>query len=49
MRKTYSVFETLKIPGPKPVWILGNIHEFKDEDKLSMFKVWRKQYGDVYG
>lgn len=31
MRKTYSVFETLKIPGPKPVWILGNIHEFKDE------------------
>ncbi|XP_063437510.1 cytochrome P450 3A4-like isoform X1 [Mytilus trossulus] len=49
MRKTYSVFETLRIPGPKPVWILGNIHEFKDEDKLSMFKIWRKQYGDVYG
>lgn len=37
------------IVGPKPVWILGNIHEFRDKDKLSIFKVWRKQFGDIYG
>lgn len=28
---TYSVLQRLGVPGPKPVWVFGNVMEFKNK------------------
>ncbi|KAJ8311576.1 hypothetical protein KUTeg_010931 [Tegillarca granosa] len=81
LKKNYSLFEELKIPGPSPKWIFGNIQDFRDKrtdcvghvmsrdpkqkmcslkigsiisakkllNPFDVFKLWRKQYGNIYG
>ncbi|WAR30102.1 hypothetical protein MAR_003670, partial [Mya arenaria] len=31
MQETFTILERLGIPGPKPIWVFGNTHEFKDK------------------
>ena len=34
LRNLYSIFDKLGIPGPKPVWVFGNIGEFRDKVRI---------------
>ncbi|KDQ08290.1 hypothetical protein BOTBODRAFT_139179 [Botryobasidium botryosum FD-172 SS1] len=34
-------------PGPKPLPIIGNIHQFPDENEHLTFEEWGKAYGDI--
>lgn len=49
MQDNYSTLEKLGIPGPKPVWVFGNVLEFKGKNVLHVFDEWKKTYGQVYG
>ncbi|XP_045184472.2 cytochrome P450 3A18-like [Mercenaria mercenaria] len=49
MVDTYSTLERLGIPGPKPVWIFGNVLEFKGKNVLHVFDEWKQTFGKVYG
>ncbi|XP_053386842.1 cytochrome P450 3A43-like [Mercenaria mercenaria] len=49
MVETYSTLEKLGIPGPKPVWIFGNVLEFKGKNVLNVFNEWKQKFGSVYG
>ncbi|XP_060576969.1 cytochrome P450 3A4-like [Ruditapes philippinarum] len=49
MKDTYSVLERLGIPGPKPIWVFGNVLEFKGKNVLKVFDDWKQKYGKVYG
>ncbi|XP_052785512.1 cytochrome P450 3A40-like [Mya arenaria] len=49
MQETFTILERLGIPGPKPIWVFGNTHEFKDKNVLDVFSSWREKYGNVYG
>jgi hypothetical protein len=35
MKDLYSTLEKLGVPGPKPVWVFGNVLEFKGKVKAS--------------
>ncbi|KAK3599771.1 hypothetical protein CHS0354_037257 [Potamilus streckersoni] len=45
----YCLFSTLKISGPKPMWVFGNILEFNGKDPLQVFTNWKNKYGKVCG
>ncbi|KAH3746955.1 cytochrome P450 3A12-like [Dreissena polymorpha] len=49
MKETYGFFQSIGIPGPKPVWVFGNVQEFKEKSVLTVFEEWKKVYGSVYG
>ncbi|XP_045184712.2 cytochrome P450 3A18-like isoform X1 [Mercenaria mercenaria] len=49
MVDTYSTLERLGVPGPKPIWIFGNVLEFKGKNVLQVFDDWKKKFGSVYG
>ncbi|XP_060596749.1 cytochrome P450 3A12-like [Ruditapes philippinarum] len=49
MKDTYTVLERLGIPGPKPIWVFGNVLEFKGKNVLNVFDDWKNRYGNVYG
>lgn len=49
MTELYSVTEKLGIPGPKPIWVIGNVLSFRSKDILDVFACWKKKYGGIYG
>lgn len=49
LKADYKLFESLNIPGPKPVMVFGSIGEFRDKNPLDVFKQWRQKYGNIFG
>ncbi|CAL1530369.1 unnamed protein product [Lymnaea stagnalis] len=45
----YTVFKRLGIPGPPPVFLLGNSPAFAKKFPMEVFKDWAKEYGHVFG
>ncbi|XP_060071556.1 cytochrome P450 3A8-like [Ylistrum balloti] len=45
----FGVFERYGIPGPKPVFLLGNIIEIMKKGQLQAISDWRKTYGIAFG
>ncbi|ESO95502.1 hypothetical protein LOTGIDRAFT_116849 [Lottia gigantea] len=45
----YSLFKSLKIPGPKPVPFLGNIHTLTKQGMHVVHGKWVKEFGKVVG
>ncbi|XP_021373364.1 cytochrome P450 3A11-like [Mizuhopecten yessoensis] len=45
----FGVFERYGIPGPKPVFLLGNIIEIMKKGQLQAIIDWRKTYGKAFG
>ncbi|XP_077552705.1 cytochrome P450 3A24-like [Haemaphysalis longicornis] len=48
-RRRFSLFERLRIPGPKPSFIFGNICEIKKKGAARAFSDWIEQYGNIVG
>lgn len=48
-RKQMSILERLRIPGPRPNLIFGNLIEFGREGFSRTFLKWTKKYGPIVG
>lgn len=50
IRKDYRFFEQLNIPGPKPVFFLGNFLDIAKTKRVSIsIKQWTEKYGRIFG
>ncbi|XP_005099962.1 cytochrome P450 3A7 [Aplysia californica] len=49
VKSHYSVFQRMGLPGPEPVFLMGNTLDFAKKLPLEVFKYWTKKYGHVYG
>ncbi|KAG4075516.1 hypothetical protein HA402_003341 [Bradysia odoriphaga] len=48
-RQQMTIFERLRIPGPKPNFIFGNLIDIGREGLNSLFPKWTKKYGPIVG
>ncbi|KAM7296305.1 cytochrome P450 3A8-like [Ixodes scapularis] len=48
-QKTFSYFENLGIPGPKPNLLWGNLWEYHENGLFRALSKWCKEYGDIFG
>lgn len=48
-RKTFSYFEEIGIPGPKPNLIWGNLAEYHGKGFVNAIAGWCHKYGDIFG
>ena len=50
IRKNYTFFDRLNIPGPKPVLFLGSFLDIAKTQRLSIsIKQWTEKYGRIFG
>lgn len=48
-QQVLTIFKRLRIPGPRPNFIFGNLTEISRDGLHALFPKWTKKYGPIVG
>ena len=48
-KRRHSFFRKLGIPGPKPHWLFGNLHQIWGRQLHVVYRDWSEEFGEFYG
>lgn len=49
LKRKYSYWSNRNVPGPTPIWLLGNMHQQLTSNVQQLDVEWMKKYGKLYG